>query len=71
VETKKYDAITAGLAIIDRDSPGPENAGVDWSWAVEEYTKRSLSVPSDKLHAISAVAQWCYDKNPSRYLAGL
>jgi hypothetical protein len=71
VETEKYDAITAGLAIIDRNTPGSESAGVDWSWAVEKYTKRSLSVPSDKLNAISAVARWCYDKSPSRYLASL
>ncbi|OAL06740.1 HET-domain-containing protein [Phaeosphaeriaceae sp. SRC1lsM3a] len=69
--TEKFDAITAGLAIIDRDTPGPASAGFDWSWAVEEYTKRALSVPSDKLNAIAAVAQWCYDKRPSRYYAGL
>ncbi|KAH7401971.1 heterokaryon incompatibility protein-domain-containing protein [Phaeosphaeria sp. MPI-PUGE-AT-0046c] len=60
-----------GLAIIDHDTPGPASAGFDWSWAVEEYTKRNLSVPSDKLNAIAAVAQWCYSKRPSRYYAGL
>jgi hypothetical protein len=69
--TEKFDAITAGLAIIDRDTPGPASAGFDWTWVVEEYTKRFLSMPSDKLTAIAAVAQWCYDKRPSRYFAGL
>jgi hypothetical protein len=42
-----------------------------WYKAVEEYTRRDLTVKSDKLPAISALAQVFKDSTGDQYLAGL
>ncbi|EPE33473.1 hypothetical protein GLAREA_06486 [Glarea lozoyensis ATCC 20868] len=42
-----------------------------WYKAVEEYTRRDLTVKSDKLPAISALAQIFQDSTGDQYLAGL
>jgi hypothetical protein len=57
-------------ALIDIDSVDKELYGL-WYKAVEEYTRRGLSNPSDKLPAISALAQVFQDLMCDRYIAGI
>lgn len=49
----------------------PENARQIWLAARGEYSRRSLSVQSDKLLAIAAVAEELAETYGGRYLAGL
>lgn len=48
-----------------------EDAFNFWHKAVENYTKRTLSYPQDKLPAISAIAALVHQKTGSSYAAGL
>jgi len=54
----------------DRTSSGPFALRV-WNDLVENYTQRNLTVPSDRILAISGLAQRCAVIHPDRYLAGL
>jgi len=56
-----------------KDSPSP-TTNETWSlWydAVEDFTARDMSVPSDKFPAISALARTFGDRTSGEYLAGL
>ncbi|KAI9768775.1 MAG: hypothetical protein M1839_003960 [Geoglossum umbratile] len=48
-------------------------ASIFWRWCllVEEYSKRKLTKPSDKLPAISGLASEVYRRTGDQYLAGL
>ena len=42
-----------------------------WNWAVQEYTRRSLTKPRDKLIALSGVAKYFAPEYKAPYLAGI
>ncbi|KAL4264134.1 Heterokaryon incompatibility domain-containing protein [Pleurotus pulmonarius] len=63
-------------------TPGPMLVGSPWEryasgvlegWAkvLREYTRRSITVSTDKFHAIGAIAERFHQFRKSRYLAGL
>ncbi|KAL5356657.1 heterokaryon incompatibility protein-domain-containing protein [Aspergillus floccosus] len=49
----------------------PQEAYKDWHEVVNEYTSRELTIPSDRLPAISGIAQVVQDITKSRYIAGV
>lgn len=75
------------LYLAERDwetplTPGPMLLGSPWEryasgvlggWAkvLREYTRRSITVSTDKFHAIGAIAERFHQFRKSRYLAGL
>jgi Heterokaryon incompatibility protein (HET) len=52
---------------VDRTEPKKE----EWEKVVADYTSRKLSVPSDRLLAISGIAKVYGDQTKDQYLAGL
>jgi hypothetical protein len=54
-----------------RPAYNPQAIYTTWNDAVRNYTSRSMSVPDDKLPAISAIARELHRCSGDRYLAGL
>jgi hypothetical protein len=82
-DAPNIDHRTLGRGLFgSRSGKGPENSSGNiqsskteqyslWYKAVEEYSRRKLSVTSDKLPAISALAQVFQDLTQDEYLAGI
>jgi hypothetical protein len=59
-------------AIYSRSTSGDVNIILQqWMYLVEQYTKRTLSVPRDRLSAISALAQFFAKNVDCPYAAGI
>jgi hypothetical protein len=86
VKIRRYDGrkipFAPGMAMFSRGSNGktslldavifePKEALTEWHRLVKAYTSRTLTVPSDRVLAISGIAERYGTLFPSGYLAGL
>lgn len=53
------------------EAASPTESRRIWFRLIEDYSRRLLSVPNDKLPAVSAIASWLFGNNRKDYLAGL
>ena len=53
------------------ETVSPTDLCQTWFKVIHDYSNRSLSMPNDKLPAVSAIARWIFGGSGNNYLAGL